>query len=91
MEIDMDIIKQLIELVVENKLDKLKLGDLEISKSRYDNIKNPESSNKVVLKGEVLDPDELMFYSSSSRHASAEEANAHVINPYLSPKSRNQE
>ncbi len=91
MEINIETIKQLIELVVENKLDVLKLGDLEISKSRHDNIKVSENQNKIVLKGEIVDPDELMFYSSSARHNNAEEANTHVINPYLSPKTRNQE
>lgn len=85
MEITIDLIKQLVTILNDNKLDTLKLGDLEISKSRHEYTKNIENTNKDVLKEDTIDPDELLYFSSSSKFNKPNES---INNPYLSPKSR---
>lgn len=64
MELTVDIISQLIKLVVENKLDKLELGDLKIMKTRYESPKQEQKS--LNNNTSINDADELLFWSTSS-------------------------
>lgn len=85
MELTLDLIKELTALLVEHKLDKLKLGDFEINKSRHENAKVAESTPQLSNTVPLLDEEELLFHSTSS----PSRINIEEINPYLSPKSRN--
>ena len=59
-------IKELVKLLVENKLDRLKIGDIEICKSRHDQPKVEIKSNNPISNQVVTDPDELLYWSTSS-------------------------
>lgn len=85
MELTLDLIKDLTALLVEHKLDKLKVGDFEICKSRHENTKTAEIPTKLTNSLPLLDEDELLFHSTSSPSSISKEE----INPYLSPKLRN--
>lgn len=85
MELDLDTIKQLVILLTEHKLDKLKIGELEICKTRHENVKVTDNS-KNLTNNPILNEDELLFYSTSAPNRPSEQ-----INPYLSPKLKHQE
>lgn len=65
MELTVENIKQLIELAVKNKLDRLKVGELEITKTKYDQVAKAEPKT-LNTPASVSDPDELLFWSTSS-------------------------
>lgn len=57
-------IKQLIKLVVDNKLDQLQVGDVFIQKTRYD---VPKKASQEITSQEIASvqtPEELIFWSS---------------------------
>lgn len=60
-------IKELVKLVVDNKLDNFKLDNIEISKSKHD-LTPPaklDKTNKQPLSKEY-DDEEILFYSTSA-------------------------
>jgi hypothetical protein len=78
MELSVEIIEQLVKIAVANKLDRLKVGDLEILKTKHDvpkteskNLNNPASVN---------DADELLFWSTSSPSLTQEQIEALAVN-----------
>lgn len=78
-------IEQLIKLVVANKIDRLKFGDIEIVKTRHDVAK---TDNKLASNQDVIDEDELLYWSTSSPSLSKEQIDALSYVPQTRPKSR---
>lgn len=62
--IDMNEVKQLIELLTSNKLSLLKVADIEIHKDRYDPIIIQEKEEPKEIKDEFMR--DLTFASSSA-------------------------
>lgn len=78
MELTLEMIQALSKLVVDHKLDSLKLGELEIVKSKHEGIKNePRSSANLASMSE----EELLFYSTSAPALTIEEVEALAVNP----------
>ena len=82
MELTLEIIKELAQLLDLHKLDKIKLGDLELVKTKHESLKT-SNSNSVIGINRELDDEELLFYSSSAPPKSNFEAF-----PELNPKKR---
>lgn len=86
MELTVENIEQLVKIACANKLDKLKFGDLEITKTRHDGVKgdaktlnNPTSVN---------DADELLYWSTSSPTLTQEQIDALAVNGADLPKPK---
>lgn len=80
MELTIKDIKELVQLIVDNKLDRLNFQGVEITKSKHDvqSIKEPKSSaNNQAL----LDEDEILFYSTSSPSLTMKEIEELAANP----------
>lgn len=84
MELTVEIIEQLVKLAVNNKLDKLKLGELEITKTRHDSDKkDSKPANNLPL---LTDEDELLYWSTSAPNLTPEQIEALSVNPPPKPK-----
>ena len=69
-----------IKLLMDNKLDFLKVGDLEIHKSRFDQPKQESKPNNSTLSEED-DIDSILFHSTSAPALSIEELEAITTTP----------
>jgi hypothetical protein len=87
---DTKIVKELVRLVVENKLDTLEFEGLRIVKTRHDSVPKPVPDNKPVSSHEITDPDEILFYSSSAPALTQEQIDAMAFSsvPESKPKQR---
>lgn len=71
MELTIESIQQLMKLMSEHKVDRLKLGDLELTKTKHEAGKNEATSlNK---SASVMDDEELLFWSSSAPPLTAQQ------------------
>lgn len=79
MEITLDVVEQLAKLLTKHKLDKIKLGELEIVKSRHEVMK----VEKPMMHNTVFD--EELLYMSGAPALTAEEIEAYAIDPMPLP------
>lgn len=84
MELTLEAIQSLIKMVVDNKLDKLELGDLKISKSRYEASK--AEARPTVNNPTLIDEDEILYWSTSTPTLTAEQIELLAANPPPKPK-----
>lgn len=60
MDITVEVIKELASILTTHKLDRLKLGDLELSKTRHEVAREGNSVNQIPSE------DEILFWSTSA-------------------------
>lgn len=82
MELTIDTIKELVKLVTTHKLDKLRLGDLEITKSRHESAKDKTANNSISIS------DEELLYMSGAPALTAEEIAMLTDNPMPLPPTK---
>lgn len=87
MELTLELIQALSKLVVDHKLDRLKLGDLEILKTKHEVAKSdrPAVPNLASMSGE-----ELLFYSTTAPALTVEEVEQLAVNPPPRKKAKAQ-
>lgn len=86
MELTLELVQALSRLVVEHKLDSLKLGELEIRKSKHEAAKLEVQSNNNPTSIEELD--DILFHSTSAPPLSLEQLEALTITPIKKPKTK---
>ena len=79
MDLTLDNIKFLAQLVVDLKLDSLKLGDLELHKTKHEQPKLDIKSNNDTVSNQELD--EILFHSTSAPSLTLEDLEAMSITP----------
>ncbi len=86
MELTLELVQALSKLVVDHKLDRLKLGDLEITKTKHESVKLDDKSNNNSVSNEELD--DILFHSTSAPTLSLEQLAALTVTPIKKPKSK---
>lgn len=86
MELSVQVIQELMKLMEEHKIDKLKLDSLELIKTRHEPGKTDNSSNK--LTSNIVDDEELLFWSTSTPALTPEQIEALSANPPPPPKTK---
>lgn len=86
MELTLELVQALSKLVVDLKLDRLKLGELEIIKTKHESPKLEDKSNNNIASSEELD--DLLFHSTSAPALSLEQLAALTITPIKQPKTK---
>ncbi len=84
---ELELMELLVKLLIDNKLDRLRLGEFEILKSKHDLPVKDKSNNAASLAAQI-DPDELLFWSSSSPALTEEQINDLAVNSPLSAKKK---
>lgn len=79
MELTLELIQALAKLVVDHKLDKLKLDALEITKTKHE-VSHEPMVNNLASKQQFTD-EELLFWSSSAPALTPEQVEALSVNP----------
>ncbi len=87
MELTLEIIQALSKMVVDHKLDRIKVGELEILKTKHESpkLEKPAIPNLASLSGE-----ELLFYSTSAPALTPEEVEQLSVNPPPRKKAKAQ-
>ena len=78
-----EFISKLAELVSSEKLDYLKIGDIEIKKSKHDFIQPIATKQATQLLDKVQEDLDLLFFSSpsSAKKLTSKEMQAYAANP----------
>lgn len=79
MELTIEVVQALAKIVVDNKLDCLKLEGIEITKAKHEPAKL-EKANNSSSNGGVMDGEELLYWSSSSPNFTQEQIDDLAIN-----------
>lgn len=81
MELDLNTIDSLMKLMITNKIDQLKLGDLLLTKTKHDAPK--AEANSSAFNGDGIFSDEELLYFSSTGPSSLtpEQVAALAVNP----------
>lgn len=78
MELTVEVIEQLVKIACSNKLDRLKVGELEILKTRHEGVKT--EAKTLNNSTSVNDADEILFWSTSSPSLTQEQIDALAVN-----------
>jgi len=64
---ELDVVKELIKLVNENRLDALKVGEVLISKSKHEfKTNDTNKANKTTFNNESMSEQDMLFYSTTA-------------------------
>jgi hypothetical protein len=88
MALDTSTIKELIKLLVDNKLDTLEFEGLKITRSRHEILKAADNKSVSSHQETVTDPDELLFWSTSTPSLTQEQISALAFSDLPTPKSK---
>ena len=86
MELTLELIQALAKLVVDQKLDRLKCGELEIIKTKHESVRLEEKPNNNSTSVEELD--DILFHSTSAPPLSLEQLAALTVTPIKKPKTK---
>jgi hypothetical protein len=78
-EYNLDVVKELINILVSNKLDCLEVGDIKICKTRWES--KPIEKKEPTQKQLEADMDEILFYSTSAPPMSLEDLETITVTP----------
>jgi len=86
MELTLELIQALSKLVVDHKLDRLKCGELEITKTKHEAPKLDVQSNNNPTS--IAELDDILFHSTSAPPLSLEQLEALTITPIKKSKTK---
>lgn len=85
MEITPAIINEIMEMMVKHRVDRVKLGELELLKTKHEGSKANNNSSSIAVP---MSEEELLFYSTTAPALTPEQVEALAVNPPSRKKAK---